>query len=184
MKAIQSKDQLQTWLDQANIHTALWGEGNAKTVSHLWDELVEGEARLQDNPPLRLVDVVQIIIRRGKQILLEAKQELKNGQTRFRNQPPSEKIKAGESYTAAALRCFREELGVAETAVTFLPHTYSQIESETDSLSYPGLKTRYTFHMIEAKVEGLPDEDFWRSNTAYEVGDPVKRHQWTWRYSR
>ncbi|MCB9418945.1 MAG: NUDIX domain-containing protein [Ardenticatenaceae bacterium] len=184
MKVLQSKEQLQEWLDAANIDTALWGEGNAKRVEHLFDELLAGEACLQDNPPLRLVDVVQIIVRRGKQILLEAEQELKNGQIRFRNQPPSEKIKAGESYTDAALRCFREELGVAETAVAFLPHTYTQIESATDSLSYPGLKTCYTFHMIEAKVEGLPNEDFWRDNAAFDAGDPVKRHRWTWRYSR
>lgn len=82
------------------------------------------------------------------------------------------------------MRCFREELGVGETAVTFLHDTYSQVESETDSLSYPGLKTRYTFHVIEAQVTGLPDEDFWRDNSAFTVGDPVKRHRWTWRYSR
>ncbi|MEJ2747296.1 MAG: NUDIX domain-containing protein [Anaerolineae bacterium] len=184
MNALHNKEQLQNWLHQANIDTSLWGEGNAKTVGHLWDELQEGEARLQDSPPLRLVDVVQIIIRRGKQILLEAKQELGNEQVRFRNQPPSEKMKAGENYAEAALRCFREELGVEETAVTFFHDTYTQIETETDSLSYPGLKTRYTFHVIEAQVAGLPDEDFWRDNSAFAAGDPVKRHQWTWRYSR
>jgi len=184
LKAFQSKDQLQSWLTGVKIDTALWGEGNAKTVDHLWDEMVSGEARIQDSPPLRRVDVVQIIIRRGKQILLETKQELGNKQVRFRNQPPSEKIKAGESFMDAALRCVREELGVGETAVTFLSHTYSQIESETDSLSYPGLKTRYTFHMIEAEVERLPNEDFWCDNTAFGTGDPVKRHHWTWRFSR
>lgn len=62
----------------SGIDTSLWGEGNAKTIGHLWDELREGEARLQDDPPLRLVDAVQIIIRRGKQILVEARQELGN----------------------------------------------------------------------------------------------------------
>ena len=184
LNIFQSEDQLQNWLNQVNIDTSLWGEGNAKTVSHLWDEIVCGEAAVQDSPPLRLVDVTQIIIRRGKQILMETKQELENGQVRFRNQPPSEKMKAGENYTDAALRCFHEELGVEETAVTFLHNTYTQMESETDSLSYPGLKTRYTFHIIEAIVAGLPDEDFWQENTAYGTGDPVKRHHWTWRYSR
>ncbi len=184
LNSFQSEDQLQDWLNKVNIDTSLWGEGNAKTVSDLWNEIVCGEAAVQLIPPLRLVDVAQIIIRRGKQILMEAKQEFENGQIRFRNQPPSEKIKAGENYTDAALRCFYEELGVAETAVTFHHDTYTQIESETDSLSYPGLKTRYTFHIIEAEVNGLPDEDFWRDNAAFDAGDPIKRHHWTWRYSR
>lgn len=184
MNIFQSEDQLQDWLKESNINTSLWGEGNAKTISHLWDELVCGEAAIQPTPPLRLVNVVQIVIRRGKQILVEAKQEFENGQVRFRNQPPSEKMKAGEDYTDAALRCFHEELGVKETAVTFLHKTYTQIESETDSLSYPGLKTRYTFHIIETQVAGLPNEDFWRENIAFSAGDPVKRHHWTWRYSR
>jgi hypothetical protein len=184
LNPFQSENQLEDWLHQANIDTSLWGEGNAKTVNHLWIELLEGEAHLQDNPLLRLVDVVQIIIRRGKQILLEMEQELENGQVRFRNQPPSEKIKAAESYKDAALRCLWEELGVVATAVTFHPNTYTQVESETDSLSYPGLKTRYTFHMIESEVNGLPDEDFWRNNAAFGTGDPVKRHHWTWRFSR
>ena len=183
MNSFHSEKQLEDWLDKANIDTSLWGEGNAKTVGHLWVELLEGEAHLQANPPLRLVDVVQIIIRRGKQILLEMEQELENGQVRFRNQPPSEKIKAGENFTDAALRCLYEELGVVETAVTFHHDSYAKVESETDSLSYPGLKTRYTFHMIEAKVAGLPDEDFWRDNAAFDAGDPVKRHHWTWRFS-
>lgn len=184
MKIFQSQTQLHNWLTQAKIDTSLWGEGNAKTVAHLWEEHLEGEASLQDDPPLRLVDVVQIIIRHGRLMLQEVKQELGNGQVRYRNQPPSEKMEAGESYTTAALRCFAEELGVAATAVTFHYETYTKIESKTDSLSYPGLTTCYTFHIVEADVTGLPDEDFWRENSAHDAGDPVKRHRWGWRYGR
>jgi ADP-ribose pyrophosphatase YjhB (NUDIX family) len=179
-----NEEQLETWLTAVGVNTVLWGEGQAKTVGHLWAELDCGEAKIIDAPPLRLVDVVQIIIRRGKQVLLEVKQEFDNDQVRFRNQPPSEKIKAGEDYSEAALRCLVEELGVKETAVTLLHDTYTTTESETDSLSYPGLKTRYTFHLVEAAVNGLPDESFWCENKAHGEGDPIIRHHWDWRYSR
>jgi ADP-ribose pyrophosphatase YjhB (NUDIX family) len=179
-----NEQQLQAWLKAVGVNTALWGEGQAKTVGHLWVELDCGEAKLIDDPPLRLVDVVQIIIRRGKQVLLEVKQELDNNQVRFRNQPPSEKIKAGEDYSTAALRCLVEELGVKETAVTILHDTYTTTESETDSLSYPGLRTRYTFHLVEAIVSGLPNAAFWCENKAHGEGDPIVRHWWAWRYNR
>ena len=181
MNKFQNEDQLQDWLNEANIDTSLWGEGNAKTVSHLWAELLAGETRIQGGPPLRLVDVVQITIRRGDQILIEVAQELEGGQHRFRNLLPSEKMKANESYAASVLRGLREELDVEETAVALLHHTYTKNQSERDSPSYPGLPTLYTFHSIEAQVLDLPENDFWIDNTARKVGDPVKRHQWGWR---
>ncbi len=183
MKQFENVEELQNWLNTNNIDTSLWGEGNAKTIGNLWDELGNGEIAFQDNPPRRLVNVAQILVRKGKQLLLEAEQELANGQRRFRNQPPSEKIKPGESYTDAARRCFQEELGVRSENVTFLIETYAQIQRESDSLSYPGLTTEYTFHIVEAQVKGLPDTDFWRDNLAYGDGAPVKRHLWIWRYA-
>ncbi len=184
MKQFQNAQELQQWLHAVNIDTSFWGGGSAKTIENLWDELVSGEIAIQENPPLRLVNVVQILIRKGKQLLLEAEQELGNGQRRFRNQPPSEKMKPGENYTTAALRCLKEELGIAAQHVTFLSGSHQQATRESDSLSYPGLKTRYTFHIIQAQVEGLPEDDFWRENRAYGDGDPVRRHRWRWQYAR
>jgi hypothetical protein len=183
VKNFENASDLQQWLNANGVDTSLWGEGNAKTVDNLWDEWVSGEITLGERPLLRQVNVVQILIRRGKQMLLEAEQELDDGQRRFRNQPPSEKMKPGESYTAAAMRCLQEELGLFANNVTFLTDAYEQMQRVSDSLSYPGLKTQYTFHMIEAQVTGLPDEDFWRDNQAHGSGDPVRRHLWVWRYA-
>jgi hypothetical protein len=172
------------WLTDSQIDTTLWAEGNAKSVANLWEEYASGEIYMRDDPPRRLVDVVQIYIRRGRQVLIEAEQEMENGRRRFRNQPPSEKIKPGETYLQAATRCLQEELGLPLTAVSFLPDTYRCRKETTDSLSYPGLVTEYTFHTIEAAVAGLPEEEFWRENTAVQTGDPVMRHLWIWRYER
>jgi ADP-ribose pyrophosphatase YjhB (NUDIX family) len=173
-----------SWLEQHNIDTSYWGEGNAKSVINLWDEIASGEIILLDDPPRRIVHVVQVVIRRGRRILLEVEQVMENGSRRFRNQPPSEKFKLGESYLDAAARCLREELGVTPEDIHLLPESYCPRTELLDSFSYPGLLTEYTFHVVEADVEGLPDEPFWRENKATVAGDPVKRHLWVWRYDR
>jgi hypothetical protein len=177
-------NELIIWLNDHNIDTSLWGEGNAKSVIHLWDEIASGEIVLLENPPRRIVNVVQVVIRRERQVLLEAEQIMENGSRRFRNQPPSEKFKPGESYLEAASRCLQEELGVASEAIYLLPSSYCLRRELLDSYSYPGLLTEYTFHMVEAEVAGLPKEPFWRGNEAVLMGDPVKRHRWEWRYDR
>jgi ADP-ribose pyrophosphatase YjhB (NUDIX family) len=172
------------WLNHHNIDTSLWGEGNAKSVINLWEEISSGEIIILENPPRRIVQVVQVVIRRGRQVLLEAEQIMENGNHRFRNQPPSEKFKPGESYLDAASRCLQEELGVSSEAIHFRPESYYVRTGLLDSYSYPGLLTEYTFHMVEADVTELPEEPFWRGNEAALTGDPVKRHRWEWRYDR
>lgn len=75
-------------------------------------------------------------------------------------------------------------MGLSLSRITFLPDTHLCRQETSNSLSYPGLLTEYTFHSIQAEVDGLPDEAFWRENTAVHAGDPVVRHLWVWRYSR
>jgi hypothetical protein len=123
---------------------------------------------------------VQVIIRRGQQVLLEAEQVMENGSHRFRNQPPSEKLKPGETYLDATRRCLQEELGALPEAIHISPETHSVHTERRDSSSYPGLLTEYTFHRVEAQVDGLQETSFWRENTAVSQGDPVRRHLWEW----
>lgn len=177
-------NELVLWLHLHKIDTSFWGEGNAKGIVHLWEEICSGEVTLLNDPPRRIVNVVQVVIRQERQVLLEAEQVMENGSHRFRNQPPSEKIKPGESYLDAASRCLQEELGVTPEAIYLLPSSYCVRRELLDSYSYPGLLTEYTFHMVEAEVAGLPKEPFWRGNEAVLAGDPVKRHLWEWRYDR
>lgn len=181
MKKFDDINELRSWLTEKGINTNAWGGDQAKRVVDLWQEIAKGEAGIQDNPPLRTLEVVRVIIRREKSVLVEAEQELGSGQQRWRNQFPSEKMKRGESYREAALRCLREELGVDDEQVTLLPSTYQRVEKTAESISYPGLTTHYTFHIVEARVAGLPQTDFWRNNVAFDHGDPVKRHRWSWR---
>jgi NUDIX domain len=171
---------LEAWLGKHGISYDGWGRSNSKKLRHLWQELEAGEVQLRDNPPLRVVDVVQIIIRQGEKILIEAEQEFFNGQRRFRNQPPSEKIKPGESVMDAARRCLLEELGVSPENIVLNPDSHREHQTNTNSISYPGLPSQYNFHLLEAAVSGLPQDDFWRENKAGGEIDPVKRHRWVW----
>ncbi len=172
---------LEMWLKKYKIDYEKWGNGNSKSLHNLWQELEAGEVQLKDNPPLRVVDVVQIIIRQNDLVLVEAEQEFFNGQRRFRQQPPSEKIKPGEDIQKAARRCLQEELGVPPENITLNMESHQQHQTSSNSFSYPGLPSQYNFHLLEAAVSGLPDDDFWRENLAGDDSiDPVKRHRWAW----
>jgi ADP-ribose pyrophosphatase YjhB (NUDIX family) len=172
--------ELKAWLKAKGIDTTLWGSGQAKSVENLWAELVAGESQIQDDPPLRLVRMVTIMIRDGDKILVEAAQEFGENQQRYRGWPPAEKIKPGESPAEAALRCLHEELQVASNQVEILSWTFQPELAHHESPSYPGLLTNYLRYEVEAKVDGLPGEPFWTSETARDDGDPVRNHHWLW----
>lgn len=177
-RAFQTPAELAVWLTESGIDTAGWGSGASKGVADLWAEYTSGETTFQDDPPLRLIEVAETIIRRGDTVLMEIEQEFADGRRRARLLPPSEKLKAGEVPRVAALRCLREELGLSGTEVT-LDEKPNLTEGVADSPSYPGLQTHYRFYTFEAMTDVLPDEDFYRDNVA--SGDPVRRHRWGWR---
>lgn len=176
-----SAGDLRRWLAGQGVDLAAWGRGDHKSVDHLWEEIVQGETQIQEEPPMRLVDVVQVVVRRGGRALVETEQDLAGGRRRKRNRPPSEKMRPGESYLEAALRCLREELGVKRADVDLLHDTYRRKRMEGPSPSYPGLHTRYTFHVVEARVEGLPDGDFSTRERAGGSGELVEAHHWAWK---
>lgn len=180
LREFASAGDLRRWLAGQGVDLTAWGRGGHKSVDHLWDEIERGETQIQEEPLLRLVDVVQVVVRRGERALIETEQELVGGGRRRRNRPPSEKMQPGESYLEAALRCLREELGVKRSDVTLLHDTYRRKQRDAPSPSYPGLHTRYTFHQVEAEVEGLPEGAFSTHERAGERGDPVETHHWTW----
>ncbi len=181
LKQFQTIDELRSWLVSNGIDICRWGRGTAKTVENLWDEISSGESRLQADPALRIIPVTQVIVRKGNDILIEAEQEFVDNRRRRRNHPPSEKMRRGEHFVDAAIRCLQEELGLDYQDIEIAPSTYRQIQRESESLSYPGLWTRYIFHIVEAKVNGLPNTDFWTFETGENEKDAVKKHYWVWR---
>ena len=180
MNKFSSINALEAWLKKHGVHYEVWGKNNSKSLQNLWQELEAGDVQLKESPPLRVVEVVQIIIVRENTILVEAEQEFFNGQRRFRNQPPSEKVKRGETIQDAAHRCLKEELGIEAEAITLNMASHRQHQTSTNSISYPGLPSQYNFHLLEAAVSGLPIDEFWRENKTDDMADPVRRHRWVW----
>ncbi len=181
MKHFKNLESLANWLKTCGIDTGTWGTGQYKTVANLWEEYESGEISFEENPPLRNVNVVQILVRRGSMILLEIEQAFAGGERRFRNQPPSEKIKANETIIDAAYRGLNEELGLRHDQISLKITGDAREEITIESPSYPGLPTRYMMQTVVACVDGLPAEDFWRDNRAFSKGDPIHRHLWGWR---
>ncbi len=180
MLKFETIDQLNDWLTAKGIDTTCWGSGGAKSVENLWSELAEGESQLQDEPPLRLVQIVNVLIRAGNRLLVEAGQEFGENQYRYRGMPPSEKLKPGEGPVQAAIRCLEEEMEVSPSRVKILSWTPEPKQLLQEAHSYPGLPTNYIRYEVEARVDGLPRRPFSTTETAHDDGDPVKNHQWLW----
>lgn len=180
MLQFNSRAQLRRWLLERDVNTLQWGHGAAKTIEDLLAEIRKGESIMQNELPWRQVSAVRVVVRREEHILIEAAQGFNSGRRRMRGRPPSEKMYPGEHYAEAAVRCLREELGVPRDEIVLRHETYRRKVWEGDPISYPGLCTRYTFHIVDATVQGLPEESFSTREQAAGPGEPVNLHFWEW----
>lgn len=181
MLHITTFTELEQWLQLHQIDTSRWGHGDAKTVADLWAELQHGDCTLHNEPPLRRMGVVELLIVNGDHRLIEAAQEFADGRIRVRNRPPSEKVKQGETPTQTARRCLIEELGVDSSRAELLTLPAFETRQEVlESGSFPGLPTLYTFYHFTLQGVDLPAADFITPNIGYVDGDPVIAHHWRW----
>ena len=158
-----SEASLEAWLRDWGVDPSAFGVGGAKALSDLTLEVENGEATLEvvAGAPMRSVRVLQLLIRddRGR-VLIEARQEWEGKSPRERGTPLSEKLLGGENWAEAAPRAVAEELGSALEPGYELVVDESSLavrEVERDSLSYPGLRSRYAMHSVEARIlNGFP----------------------------
>ncbi len=150
-----AREQLQQLLLQNNIDTSLWGTGSAKTLDHLVKEVQEGESTLisEGDHLVRILEALDIKVRCTlpsglTKELYEDRQEFKDGRVRRRDQITGsigEKIKSGEAPgNDSVRRALSEELGV-EVDDNRIVRGEDRTE-EHETMSYPGLLTRYTFY--------------------------------------
>lgn len=195
-------DWLKTRLPSDSFAT--WGvKPGTKNVHSLWLELAEGETSLADSfPPIRTLDVVIVRIRgdsvNSGKTLIESHQELSDGSVRGRFRPLSEKMKPNETVESAVYRAIKEELGsvIGEQLekdcnfIEIVPNSYAKKVEERVSVSYPGLPAIYVLHSVEARVKGLPNDEFSteegaeyeeiEENRVADMAVSCRKHFWKW----
>jgi ADP-ribose pyrophosphatase YjhB (NUDIX family) len=160
-----TEQDLTDLLTAHGVDVQQFGQGSAKTVSHLLRELREGEATLHltaDGKILRHALGATLHVQAtdpdsGRQLtLVEDHQRFHDGRVRRRKLPGSvgEKMSPGETPEQAAVRALAEELDI-HVPVELGPSTLET--KTTDSQSYPGLITRYDFYHFTVT---LPSEAF------------------------
>ncbi len=175
-------ESLHQWLLTINIDLDRWSSGQAKSVKNLFNEIVTGESSIQLQPPLRVVKVVQVLVRNADKFLLELGQELDDKRLRKRKIPPSEKLKPGEDCLIAARRCLVEELQIQPDKIILLTEQCKPVYRYRNSRSYPGLRTKYVVYRVEVIVKDLPSNDFWTDEKSNQgTQEIIRRHFWGWR---
>ena len=177
-------DDLRTYLTAHGVDATTWGgQTSSKSLTCLLTEILAGETLLQcvDGEPLRQVSVVSVEIKNNQgQRLFETEQRLPTGVVRQRHLLLSEKLLPNESWAAASRRGIREELGSVlptNARIEVLDDTYESRTETRTSGSYPGLKTQYLCHKVEARVSGLPDGSF---VTTEQRPDGLLQSSWSW----
>jgi|688.fasta_scaffold02072_35 hypothetical protein len=155
------QDLYEMFREAPDIDLKNWDVGEAKTLTHLLDEILEGEAKVElvDGEIHRNIEVVSITIfspTNPTMLLRETGQVFTDGRKRVRNLPNNcsiaEKIKFlnNETPEVAVIRACQEELRQIQEPVNAGQLQYISTHTrQALSTSYPGVltnKTVYIFH--------------------------------------
>jgi len=180
----------QEYLDFTNmliewgVPTELYGKDKYKTIGHLWQEIKEGETKLEeeDGQLIRRVQFVgaRILYKKDENWirLYEDRQVFKDGRVRRRVHMPysaAEKFKLGEDPKEVIIRGVKEELDIILSDNQFVFYNKNEIENNDD---YPGIKSIHTGHEFlvilngdQYKEEGYVEEQ--KDKDVYFVWRPV-----------
>lgn len=154
---ILSKLKLIEILKDYNIDISGWGQGESKTIDHLFSEIVKGETKIsvEGGKLIREVSALSIVVRYKNLILKEDYQEFIDGRKRKRKMKASvaEKLDSKDKDLLSAVkRAINEELGIKISS--------SQIKKGDDdvkvriSRSYPNLLSKVKLFGFEVSLNG------------------------------
>jgi len=153
-----SENDLVNFLIANDIPVEQWGKGAAKTVKHLYNEILEKESVLSyiDGKLIRSIEFVSAQIfydsPGGVLKLVEEKQIFKDGRVRSRylESSVSEKMKADEGPRNSIIRGIEEELKISIAMDQI--EANGNIDETEESNSYPGLLTRYNGYKYKIEL--------------------------------
>lgn len=145
-------------LGETGVPLDEWGEGEAKTLNHFVEEVLEGELKVsfdkKENKWIREVKTVEVGVfyesPDGTLYRLEEDRQVFNdGRVRRRGFFwVAEKMKKGEDFLPTAKRAMKEELDLLSPFALGPEHMESKA-FEQESKSYPGLITKYSIDCFE-----------------------------------
>lgn len=180
--SFRSIDELRSYLKSEGLPVDEWGQDEAKTVGHLFNELAGNECILVRTPEGLVRKVVTVNVRvyynspDGKRLYLkEIEQIFTDGRKRSRSWftwSISEKLNPGETPQNAVARAFKEELKISTSVKT----RSAEVEiNRLTSPSFPGLSSEYVSNFFNAE---LNDAQF--DPSGYVEVQPDKRTIWRW----
>eukprot|EP00439_Symbiodinium_sp_Y106_P000557 s3837_g1.t1 len=165
---LSSETALKEYLESCGVNTSKFGTGGTKTMSWLFQELLEGScylARPSDTSAgrpkiMRVVEPIFIHLRFRSRVLVQERQQFPDGRSRVRNMLLAEKKEPRDSggLLAAIHRGIHEELGVSledlsrDDVIRYRPDTYHFEIEQIDSASYPGLPSSYRTHHVQVEI--------------------------------
>lgn len=153
-------EDFENYLHKFSIPFQYWGTGKAKTTEDLLNEIENKDCILREEDGLlvRYIEFVGVeIFYKDKQNnvyrLKEDRQVFKDGRVRKRSLPVSvaEKMQTGEDALISAIRGIKEELQIEVEKSQLLKS--DDIDFKGGSLSYPGLRTKYTGHKFKCELK-------------------------------
>lgn len=178
-----SAETLRWHLVRADIPVSEWGQGSAKTLEHLLQEIKNGESQISISPDATRIkrevsvawlDVLHLSANGTVLALREARQEYSDGRVRKRSLDWSlgEKMMPNENPATAAARALQEELGVAEPETL---HFLGSEKTKHTADSYPGLESHYNMHTF---VATLDEAAFNPSGYIERQADKTNYYEW------
>mmetsp|Transcript_127422 Transcript_127422/g.366466 ORF Transcript_127422/g.366466 Transcript_127422/m.366466 type:complete len:911 (+) Transcript_127422:101-2833(+) len=182
-------------LEEHNINHEVFGQNKAKTLPELAAEVQSGACRLMldANSHKKLVRVVDVVLFRLRsedgasgRLLIETEERFADGRRRDTVRLPGTKKEPHENSRQTAERILRDMLGMRVEHIQFDFGSLVRFEEETDSPSYPGVRTVYRKEILEAVVKesdpatlaaiGLPSFAAWSAVVAKD--GVTKTYEW------
>lgn len=148
--------KLEKYLIDKNVDISSWGKGNAKTLNHLYNEIIKRECELiEDNGSLyRKLSSLSIRVYYNNLKLIEDRQEFKDGRTRRRKMEASvaEKISINDKNLIESVkRALKEELNIDVFDSQIIPN--GEKSDFRESMSYPTLNMDIHLYKFTIKLD-------------------------------